>query len=354
MRYCQRCGVPRILTGEHKWAPNGTIYMSRDPDHRMVFIDNDALNHILDSISSRLGMPLEAIILEAKRKSGRDFMDAVLSGVVGVVARNVACAKVYERLTSQVAMLGLGKGRVENYKRRSRLEGIIENAYSAPAITGDVCGAFESVERCPAAASYQEGPGGTVRCVVEASSAGRPGGEDRFEYVPPPVLPGRNIYELCPVCKAPVALGKQYRFDADRGIILDEKTGHRVVLIGVMTLANLFGELARELGEDVPAMIAEIEKDRVAGVIRSKGGDRRTDEGGYLLYMKTLELKGMGSGRSVALSDGRVQVRVDNPYYEPLVAGFLAGFYEATTSEKAAVSWTDARDGYTEVDIGKA
>jgi hypothetical protein len=47
------------LTSEHKWSPDGTISLVRDNTHRMVFIDNDALNHILDSISGRIGMPLD-------------------------------------------------------------------------------------------------------------------------------------------------------------------------------------------------------------------------------------------------------------------------------------------------------
>jgi len=354
MRYCQRCGVPRILTSEHKWAPNGTISVTRDVNHRMVFIDNDALNHILEQISTRIGIPLEIIIQEAKRKSGKDFMDAVLSGLKGIVARNLASARVYGQLSKQVGMLGLGHAELVDYKRHSLLEGAITDAYSAPAITGDICGAFESVEGCTAEARYEVGAGGTVKCFIRSADVERPELESRFGYVPPPLLPGRNIYELCPVCRAPKALGAQYAFDADRGIIVDRKTSHRVVLIGVMTLANLFGELERELGDEVPKMIAEIEKDRVREVILSSAKDRDTSESGYLRYLKTLELKGMGNGVSVALSDGMVEARVDNPYFEPLVAGFLAGFYEATTGEKSALSWNDASAGYTSVTINRA
>lgn len=351
MRYCQRCGVPRILTGEHKWYPNGTISLTRDNTHRMVFIDNDALNHILDSVSERIGLPLESIILEAKRNSGKDFMDAVLSGVKGVLARNLISARVYGQLGKQVSMLGLGHAEVTGYKRHTFLEGVIEDAYSAPAICGDIFGAFESVEGRSARAHYEVDVSGRVKCTIEAAASQREEFADRFGYVPPRVLPGRNIYELCPMCKAPLALGAQYSFDADRGIIVDTKTGHRVVLVGVMTLTNLFGELARELGEEVPLMIADIEKNRVKAIIEGKGKGRRSDEEGYLRYMKTLELKGMGNGRSVALSNGRVDVRVDNPYYEPLIAGFLAGFYEATSGEVASFEWTDAASGYTDVTI---
>jgi len=354
MRYCQRCGVPRILTSEHKWAPNGTISLARDDTHRMVFIDNDALNHILDSISGKIGIPLEGIILEAKRKSGRHFMDAVLSGVKGIVARNLISTRVYDQLGNQVSMLGLGHAEVSDYVRHAHLEGVITDAYNGAAITGDICGAFESVEGCSADARFSSDESGTVRCSIEKAAVERSAYDDRFSYVPPAVLPGRNIYELCPVCKAPLALGAQYTFDVDRGIIVDRKSSHRVVLVGVMTLANLFGELEAELGGEIPAMIMGIEKSRVKGVISSKSKELDTSVAGYSRYMKTLELKGMGNGTTVASSDGRLEVRVQNPYYEPLVAGFLAGFYEATSGKEASVDWTRAAAGYTDVTISPA
>jgi hypothetical protein len=354
MRYCQRCGVPRILTGEHKWSPNGTISLARDETHRMVFIDNDALNHILDSIASRIGLPLDPIILEAKRKSGKHFMDAVLSGIKGVLARNLISTKVYEQLGKQVSMLGLGHAEVSGYRRHSFLDGVITDAYNGAAITGDICGAFESVEGRRAEATFSSADGATVRCHLEAATEERSRMDDRFSYVPPGAMPGRNIYELCPVCRAPLSLGTQYSFDMDRGIIVDSKTSHRVVLVGVMTLANLFGELEAELGAQIPAMIMDIEKDRVKEVIASKAKDLDTSEAGYLRYAKTLQLKGMGNGTLASVSGGRAELRVENPYFEPLVAGFLGGFYEATSGKAASVDWTQASSGYTDVTISPA
>ncbi|HEY5494149.1 MAG TPA: hypothetical protein VIK15_06110 [Candidatus Anoxymicrobiaceae bacterium] len=354
MRTCPRCGVPRILTSEHRWLPNGTITLARDETHRMVFIDNDALNYTMASIGERLGVPLEAIIQEAKRKSGKHFMDAVLSGAKGVIARNLISTRVYDQLSKQVSMLGLGSPEVSSYKRHRYLDGVIRDAYSGPAITGDICGAFESVEGCAASASFEVADGGTVRCHIEAGASARPEGNDRASYAPPPMMGGRNIYELCPVCKAPLSMGRQYAFEVDRGIIEDRRTGHRVVLISVMTLTNLFGELTAELGDDVPRMMADIEKARVRELISSKGKDLDTSEAGYLKYMKTLELKGMGNGSAVSVSDGTIRARVDNPYYEPLIAGFLAGFYEATTGREASLAWTEGTSGYSEVTIQPA
>jgi len=350
MRTCPRCGVPRILTSEHTWLPNGTMTLARDVTHRMVFIDNDALNYTMDSIGDRLGVPLEGIIQEAKRKSGKHFMDAVLSGAKGVIARNLISTRVYDQLGKQVSMLGLGAAEVSSYKRHRYLDGVITDAYSGPAITGDICGAFESIEGRAAEATF-EVSGGAVHCHIEAASERRPENDDASSFLPPPMVAGRNIYELCPVCKAPLSMGSQYAFDPDRGIIVDRKTDHRVVLIGVMTLSGLFGELEAELGRDVPRMMADIEKGRVRELIAAKGRDLDTSEAGYLRYMKTLELKGMGNGSSVSISDGTVRARVDNPYYEPLVAGFLAGFYEATSGKSAQVDWTSGTQGFSEVTI---
>lgn len=353
MRYCQRCGTPRILTSEHTWGSNGTIFLTNDPTHRMVIIDNEALSNILESISNKINMSLDDIIVEAKRKSGRDFMDAVLSGIKGLIARNLISAKVYQQLSKQVSMLGLGRAEVVAYKRHSFLEGEVTDSYSAPAITGDICGAFESVEKCEASAEFKRSDG-SVGIFIEKADRQRPEFTNRFTYSCEAVLPGKNVIELCPVCKAPIELGRRYDFDMDRGIIRESKTGHRVVLTGVMTLNNLFGELAVELGEEIPSMIMEIEKERVQEVITGKGKDLDSSEEGYLRYMKTLQLKGMGNGVGVEIAGDSVRARVDNPYYEPLIAGFLAGFYEAATGNQSVVNWTPATHGYTEVSLEPA
>lgn len=354
MRYCSRCGVPRILTNEHSWGSNGTLYLRNDPTHRMVIIDMDALNHILDSIAECIGLPVDNIILEAKRRSGQHFMDAILSGIKGLVARNLISAKVYQQLAKQVSMLGYGHAEVVGYRRHSYLEGLVSDAYNAPAISGDIGGAFNSVERRFADIDYVQEEAGLLRITISASGESGAEYSDRFTFNPPPALPGHNIFELCPVCRAPLELGKQYSFDMERGVIHELKTGHRVVLVGMMTLRNLFGELEAELGEEIPSLIMSIEKDRVREVILEKGKELDTSEEGYLRYTRTMELKGMGNGERAEFSGDTVVIRVDNPYYEPLVAGFLAGFYEATNGTESKVDWIDSKASYTEVTISPA
>ena len=351
MRYCSRCGVPRILTNEHSWGSNGTLYLTNDPAHRMVILDNDALTNVFNSISERIGIGVDNIVAEAKRKSAKHFMDAVLAGVKGVVARNLASTKVYQQLSHQVSMLGAGHSEVTSYERHRHLEGVVTDAYNGPALTGDISGAFESVENRAAEYEFEVDESGTLRLTVRASSLQRPEYADRFKFEPIPALPGRNIFELCPVCKAPTEIGRQYEFDMDRGIIREPKAGHRVVLMGVTTLRNIFGELEAELGDEIPNMMMTTEKERVRRVIEEKGKMLETGELGYLRYMKTLRPKGMGNGVLARVSGGRVNVRIDNPYSGPLLAGFLAGFYEATSGAAASVEWTVPVQGSMEITL---
>jgi len=353
IRYCSRCGVPKILTAEHRWDSSGTITLARDPSHRMVIVDNVALTNILDSLEVRAGAPIEAIVTDAKRKSGRHFMDALLSGVKGVAVRNLASASVYRRLVNQASILGLGHAEVTAYRRHRFLEGVITDAYSGPAIAGDICGAFDSVEGRAGDVHYEVDAAGCLHLAIEASGRARPAGPDGAA-ASAPVLQGRNIFELCPVCKAPVELGARFSFDMDHGTIHESKTGHRVVLIGVISLKGLFGELEAELGPDIPEAVMTVEKDRVREVIRGKGKDLDTGPEGWLHFIRTLRIRGMGNGTDASVSGDNVKVRVENPYFEPLVAGFLAGFFEATTGREAGVAWTRSDAGHTDVTIEPA
>jgi len=350
MKYCPRCGVSRTLASEHRWDPGGNVTLTRDPTHRMTLLDNEALDNIFESISQRIGLPVNNIVKEAKRKSSRHFMDALLSGMLGVVARNLASARVYDRLGEQLSSLGLGHARVIAYRRHRFLEGKVTNPYNAPAIAGDISGAFDSVEGCAGEVAFDMSPDGTLHVQIDAGSECDPF-DGRFSFVQPPVVPGRNIFELCPVCRAPIDLGRHYSFDLERGVIIEKKTGHRVVIIGVIALRGLFDELANELGDEIPGMIMTIEKDRVKDIILSKGKDLDSSEQGYMRYMKTLQLRGLGNGISASFSGDTLTARVDNPYYEPLIAGFIAGFYEATTGRGSRASWTRADSGYTEVTV---
>lgn len=354
MRYCSRCGVPRILTAEHRWDSSGTISLARDESHRMVIVDNVALTNILDSVRERTGVPVEPIVTEAKRKSGRHFMDAVLSGARGVAMRNLASASVYRQLGKQSSMLGLGNAEVTAYRRHRVLEGVVTDVYSGPAMAGDICGSFDSVEGRAGDVSYEMDGNGCMRLTISASGRTRPRGFDGPVAGTAGPLPGRNIFELCPVCKAPAELGRRFSFDMDRGTIHEAKTGHRVVMIGVISLQGLFGELEAELGQEIPQMIMAIEKDRVRDVIKGKGKDLDTSAGGYIDYMRTLRIRGMGNGTDVSVSGKTVKARVENPYFEPLAAGFLAGFYEATCGVDAQVRWTPASAGHTEVTLEPA
>lgn len=354
MRYCPRCSVPRILTNEHRWGSNGTLFLANDPTHRMVVLDNEALENVFNSIAGHIGIPVTSIVAEAKRKSGHHFMDAVLSGLKGVIARNLASKKVYDRLSDQVSMLGYGRAAVVRYERGRMLEGRVTDVYNGAAMTGDIAGAFESVEKKTCDYQFEVDGEGTLNLVINADGHQSEEFEGRFGYEPPDPLPGDDIFELCPVCHAPLQIGRQYSFDSDRGVIHDTKTGHRVVLLGVMTLNNLFGELESELGDEIPNMIMAIERERVRDVITAKSKDLDASEAGYLRYMRTLRIKGMGSGTEARVGKGGVTVRIENPYYEPLLAGFISGFFEATAGVGSKASWTPAGAGSTEITVGPA
>jgi hypothetical protein len=355
VRYCSRCGVPRLLTAEHVWEPNGTISLSRDPGHRMVVVDNVALTNIVGSIESRLGTPVDGIVTDAKRKSGRHFMDAVLSGAKGVLIRRLASSSAYQQLAKQSSVLGLGNAEVTRYSRHRSLEGVVTDVYNGAAMAGDICGAFESVECTPAEVDHEVSADGTLSLSIRATAgAGRSEELPVISYAPGTTVPGKIILELCPVCGGPRELGKQYAFDMDRGVIDELKTGHRVVLIGMISLKSMFAELESRLGAEVPELIMAIEKDRVRDVINEKSRDIDTSAEGYLRYMRALRLRGMGNGTGATVESERVHARVDNPYYEPLIAGFLAGFYEATSGGRAQVSWTESASGSMEVTLEPA
>ncbi len=353
MQVCNRCGVTRLLAREHKWLPNGTIVLAADPTYRMVMMDSAAFVSIFHHLSENIGLPIDDIIVEAKRRSGRNYIDTVLTGPKGMLVRKFASAKVYEKVGDQAAILGYGAAHVEEYRKHKSLTVTISNVYYGAPMAGDTCGAFESVERCDAGLEWQVSDS-TLSVHVTAGLPDREEFEERFRYSAPPTLPGNVIWTPCLSCGVPTEVGHIHRYEPEKGMITERKSGRRIVSMGMGTMNKIFNELEQELGEEVPRMIASLEKERARGVMLAKGKEMDTSEDGYLRFLDMLPVRGMGIAVSASWQGSTITVRIDNPHYESLNAALIAGFYEATTGKKSRVSWTKNTEGYTLIKVSPA
>jgi hypothetical protein len=71
---CESCGVPKLIKGVFSWEDSGIISISYSPGARMVFYESGNIDNIFRGMEELIGIPIEHIVTERKRRDTRRFM----------------------------------------------------------------------------------------------------------------------------------------------------------------------------------------------------------------------------------------------------------------------------------------
>jgi hypothetical protein len=354
---CKNCGAPRVVKLFGRWNPDGTITAKAYNDVlRVAFVEYGEINGLIDGISTRIGFPIHGIVAEGERKANRSSTDELLSaggGLLRLVGRSFLGAPFTIKITRDIA-IGLGHGNPElvEHRRGKMIRLRMREPYSVPLAAGDLWGTYEAHYIMTAAARWEE-EGDSVVITVEKQQDGMVWEDPtRLALKKMPTQPGTIEYERCPRCGVPVQMTAAVSWDTDRGLITNRVTGRREVLVIVETINAVIRELTWELGEDIPKMVCEIEQDYITGVL---GGDLpKPSAWEYSALLAGMRLFGQGNPVDVTREAGLLTVRIDNPFCEPVLAGKVAGYYQALEGVRAEVSWTPSTTGYTILQVWPA
>jgi hypothetical protein len=321
VKVCGQCGVPREFSREHSWNSDGSIAQKKNPDHRVIFYETEGINLLLANISELVGMPIDRIAVEGKRKSTYNYASSMFSGLKLLIIKALLRRKVYETIASRGAVLGYGHYELLDFKPGEFLEIYARNTYSRIFFSGDIAGVFNVVEGMPAEVSYEEkGDGLAIKVVpgeeVEEEMA------TRLERIILPRKPGNISYQRCPECDLPLDF-KNYHWDVDAGAITDKVTGRRMAILGAEGVESVFRELETELGEELSKTIVEAQRRYVAETL---GREETRQDPSYLT--RQLALRGMGNLVRFDLERDKLEAVVENAIPTMLVAGMLQGIFE--------------------------
>ncbi len=71
------CGVPRFISNALEWGDNGVISLPSAPGERMVFYESETIDALFDGIKELIGMPIDNIVIESRRRETRRYMEGV-------------------------------------------------------------------------------------------------------------------------------------------------------------------------------------------------------------------------------------------------------------------------------------
>ncbi len=351
---CRRCGCPRIVSFFIRWNDNGTIVQLMRRNFRVVILHHGFIDNLFSSIEAKLGLSIEHIAFEAQRNASKATFDAFREKAPGssYATRLKTVRRISVELFHKVgALTGMCRSQTLEYVPGRYGVARIKNPFNMGLMAANVVGAFESLEGVPFSQTWEEEAKDSYVIRVEATGD-KPEISERLKMEYETTLPGNVRFDRCPRCRAPLPISTSLKWIESDGMIIDARTGARVVFLDEYMVSSVFREIASELGDEIYGLVVEAQRDwtidnvGALGLSGREGPVAREDlEAAYRSYLELLPLYGYGNPVSFKMTDGNIEVVVENPYEPSVLAGTFQGLYEALEKSKSSVTWEKPRAG---------
>lgn len=356
IKTCTECGVPLYVSKGQTWFNNGVIAETKNPDHRLLFFESDILDNLVDGIGEIIGVPIEHIVVESKRRATREYLEKMIPRIVLKTIYLLKPSITASKMADMAKAYGCGDIRLvdlhRGFGRRKQEDYIIltiQHPYSIYFGRGDLLGGMEASSgfECTETTTKIEGKEDMYRLDIRVGDH-PPEFRERLPGKTRPHKGGNIQFKRCAKCGIPLNVA-HYRWDIGRGMITDPVTGRRMALFTSSGVEAIFDELEAELGEDIPTAIIEAQRRYVRENFRDK--EWRSGASGFE-HMSTLRGLGMVAGFEV--DDEHVSLTIENPCAPLLMVGIVQGLFElGTGAGKTSYTWSRSEDGDLSISVRK-
>ena len=347
---CPQCNTPKQFVDNHVWLAGGIIVQSNNRSHRMVLMESDNLDPLYEGIVDIIGVPIERIIIETKRRATREYISRLIPEEVKelILKKEMSVEPMIEALNVTSNIMGYGRTSLVAYRYEQDDEDFvterIENPYSVPLWCGDLTGSTEAVTQLDNTVTYRKLSQNTIE-VTSRPSEHSPELKERLQPKEYAFTEGGIELERCSVCGGPAALSN-FVWRPESGVITSKETGRRVAMLGPHYQEAIFDELEKELGETIPRVVVEAQRRFVkTGFYRVKELEDKE------AFRSMLALRGLGDLQEITLTGGGLKVVIRNAALHLMLAGLLQGYYETTTGSESEVDFEMGDDGTLELNI---
>jgi hypothetical protein len=370
LELCGTCGVPTLVGGVFEWNDCGIISIPYNPKGRMVFYESDYIDGIFRGIGEIIGISIDHIAIERKRRDTRKFMEKVFPEQIEKLreifggekinnmssvspSRKEEVLEIGRMVNSQATTIGMvyGYGQIhfsnmwdfwDSFPWRTQ---IIRNPYSIVFFSADMLATIEAFEQQDMRVRFEKLAKSAYLLSV------RPGPhplglKDRLKRKTYDVKPGDIVFERCPECHVPRRVG-QCRWDLEEGNIVDEETGRRMALFDPAAMDTVFDDLENEVGESITEVI--IEAQRRYG--RSSMSAENWKRSGYD-FKSWVAIRGLGNITSFKADEKKLLMTVENPCMHLAQIGMAKALYElAWGAESSKHEWHRDEDGDLHIEV---
>ncbi len=366
---CEVCGVPKMVSEGHRWESNGVISLAMSPRSRMVFYESGNIDDLFEGIGKLIGIPIEHIIIESRRRETRKYMEKIYKGglriaadearggmregKLGDSAEELRILQLARELNLSINNIGriYGYGDItlserweegEEYPWRTQL---VSNPYSLPLYAADMLGSVEAMEQGDLWVEWQKTGENTYRITAEPS--GHPIElEERLQRQRYDFKPGDIQYERCPSCGLPQEVNRCV-WDLEGGIITDPESGRRMSLFGPASLDAILGDLENELGEDLPEAVIAAQRRYVRESMKEYDWNQDAQS-----FRRMIAARGLGNLAAFEGGRDNLSVRIENSCLHLLMVGTTQAMVEMVYGvDSSTCGWRLAPDGDLDITI---
>lgn len=361
---CKACGVPRMVSSELSWGGGGVISISYSPTARMVFYESGNIDQVFRGIEKLIGVPIEQMVIESKRRATRAYMEKVFSAEIEESARlfretrdgggsSISPERKKEILETQMGfdlqakLVGRVYGYGDMWREGPGVDGAsnpwrtqsICNPYSLLFYSADMVGTVEAFEQIDLEVEYQDLGDNTYG--LKALPGVHPIElAQRLKRKRYPFKPGNVTHERCPECGIPAEVGR-CTWDLEAGTITEPVNGRRMAFFNPQIMEAVFRDLEAELGDSIPEAI--IEAQRLYGKQSMSADNWRRS--GYD-FKGWSALRGLGNITAFKADRKKLSLTLENSSMHLAMVGMAQALYElAWGTESSAHEWDSTDDG---------
>ncbi len=299
-----------------------------------------------------IGLPIDRLVVDASRRSARDYMRGVVpEDVRETVAEGGVDLKLIIEPTFLIwKAMGYGVLNLVDIKYEGKEDDFItvlaERPFSVPLAVGSLAGSVEALVGREPGVEYEETSPG-VFCITVFESPNPPELKSRLRWSAYAREYKRAEWrmERCSSCDAPLAL-REFKWDLANGSIRSTATGRRMVLTGPSIIDPVFEELEAELGETIPKVVVEAQRRFVKSGFF--GVEEVTGEEGM---REKLAVRGLGYLAYLRIGRRGVQLKMENVALPLLGVGLTQGLFEIAFGGESEVEWELKEDGDLLVEV---
>jgi hypothetical protein len=347
---CPECRVPELFNLNYSWLDNGDIVMAANQAVRLAFIECENLDPLFRQIGEIIGLPIEPLVVEITTRGAARFMESIFPKAFrdALAAKQIPIETFGEVAFTACHLMGYGK-----YEQVDmRYEGDendystirVDSPFSVPEAAGSITGVITGALDVQGITTYELVSPSVYEFTARLSASL----EDRSEKMP--LIPytrenGDLELDRCPSCAAPKGL-KEYRWELERGLIVNKLNGHRMAVLGPENLEALFAALEDELGETVPATVIEAQRRFTKTGFYSV--DRLSDETDF---RTELALRGLGNLQEIRMGPPGLFMIINNATGHLLTVGMVQGLFEMIFDVESSVDWALGEENKLEVQV---